>query len=290
MNRLQFLFGEAWASLTRHKGMTFATITTSAVALFLVGGLGYAYWRIDGYARSLPSRFEMRVFLRDGSSFEQIRETATAIRAIEGVDSAVHIPKETAWQRFKGDLREAMPEDLGNPLPDAFKVTLKDLERSGSVAAAIQRLPAVAPKGVNYLSEEHELISDILRLLGWLGLGLFGTLVPTAGILIYIAIRLALHARRREIRIMSLVGATRGTILIPFLIEGTVQGAIGGALATPALYAVYRLFVSAVERLTEAADPSPFPLWPTLALLLVTGGAFGFVCSLVAARRPLKEA
>ncbi|MCW5941418.1 MAG: permease-like cell division protein FtsX [Fimbriimonadaceae bacterium] len=290
MNRLQFLIGEAWASLTRHKGMTFATITTSAVALFLVGGLAYAYWRIDAYARSLPSRFEMRVFLRDGTTYDQVRETATAIRAIEGVDTVVHIPKDAAWQRFKRDLREAMPEDLGNPLPDAFKVILKDLEESRSVAASIKRLPAVAPNGVNYLSEEHELISHILRLLGWLGLGLFGTLVPTAGILIYIAIRLALHARRREIRIMSLVGATQSTILIPFLIEGTVQGAIGGALATPALYTVYRLFAATVEGLMATVDPSPFPLWPTLALLVVTGGAFGFVCSLVAARRPLREA
>lgn len=288
LNRLEFLLSEAFASLRRNTWMTFAAVTTSAVALFLVGGLAYTYWRVDSYARSLPSKMEMRVFLKETVDQDGIRETAKALRAIDGVAVVVHIPKDRAWEQFQKELGQSAPAAIGNPLPDAMKVTLSDLSKSKSVAAEAAKLEHVETDGVQYLSEEHEFISQTLRLLGWLGTGLFVTLVPTTGILIYIAIRHAVNARRREIRIMQLVGATNATIAVPFLIEGCVQGALGGLLATPALFAVYRLFSMTVQGLFATSEPTPFPVVSVIAGLMLIGASYGLLCSFLAARRPLK--
>ena len=84
LDRFEFLVGEAMVALRRNGLMTFAAISTIAVSLFLLGGLGYAYLRIEEFARTLPSKFEMRVFLREGTNYAQITETATAIRQMPG--------------------------------------------------------------------------------------------------------------------------------------------------------------------------------------------------------------
>ncbi|MBI3722189.1 MAG: hypothetical protein HY248_06505, partial [Fimbriimonas ginsengisoli] len=98
-DRLEFLFGEATMALRRNVLMALAAITTVAVSLFLIGGLGYVYFRIDEYARTLPGKQEMRVFLRSGAPYAQITETAKQIRAMPGVASAVWMPKEKVWEK-----------------------------------------------------------------------------------------------------------------------------------------------------------------------------------------------
>lgn len=287
-DRVQFLLSEAFIALRRNTLMTFAAITTSAVALFLLGGLAYVYLRVNEAAGDLSGKFEMRVWLREGITMEQIQQMAKEIRGIEGVKEARWIPRQHEWQRTRQEMPE-VTEGMENPLPHSFKVILKSLSDAGQVAAKIQALPLVERNGVRYLKDQQEIMDQILRLLRWLGGGLGSLLLVTAGILIYNAIRLTILARRREIRIMELVGASHFTIRTPFVIEGMVQGAIGGAIASTLILAAQTALEQQMRTQMSAVASLPaFPLWWAMGILALLGAAFGALCSILALRDPMR--
>ncbi len=289
IDRLSFLTGEALTALRRNYTMTFAAIITAAVSLFLIGGLGYVYMRTTEYARSLTGRFEMRVILKDGTTPAQISDTANTIRLIEGVKEVFWIPKEKAWARDKSKFPD-LTEGVENPYPDAFKVTLTDVHGGELIATKIHSLPAVASgdEGVQYLKDVQRFVDDGLHTLRWVGGAVGGLLFVAAGLLIYNAIRLTVLARRLEIRVMQLVGASRFTIRVPFLIEGIVQGALGGLVAGGLLLLANNAFAAFLVSRSAFASLPPFPFWQLTSILCACGALYGFLCSNLAVHTPLK--
>lgn len=285
LDRVEFLVGEALTALRRNTWMSFSAITTVAMALFLIGGLGYAYLGVQRYANSLSERFDMRVFLRDGLSREKVSETAKKIRAIPGVRAALLIPKDKAWENFRRQLPSVV-EGIDNPLPDGLKVHLTEVAHAQAVAAKIGALPEVEPNGVRFMDDERQLLSESLALLRSLGFALGGLMLLTGGVLIYNAIRLTIVARRREIRIMQLVGATRATVVTPLLIEGVLQGFAGGVLASILVWSAHQGLQGLIAKLSVTAKLQEFPFATWCMLLAVSGAAYGLACSIVAVRDP----
>ena len=289
LDRLEFMLSEALTALKRNLWMTFAAVSTSALALFLIGGLGYFYQRVFQFVNAMTGKFEMRVFLRDGIKKDEISAAAKEIRMIDGVKLCVWIPKETAWKKFRAE-NPTLGEGIDNPYPDGFKVVLNDLNKGDDVAAKIEQMRDVAPdKGVQYLRDDQRFLTQVLAFLRWLGFGLGGTLLLTAGVLIYNAIRLTIVARRREIRIMQLVGATKMTVQTPFLIEGFMQGGVGGALAGVMLFACQLLIQTIVREMSSLGQLTVLPLMSGVLILGVSGSLYGLFCSYLAVREPLKS-
>jgi cell division transport system permease protein len=289
IDRLGFVVTEAISALKRNYTMTFATIITAAVSLFLIGGLGYVYIRTEEYARAQTGRFEMRVILKDGATFDQIRQTAAQVRAIPGVAVVAWIPKEKAWARER-ETDPELTEGVENPYPDEFKVTLKDVHRGDEIAKQIQALDTVLPgQGVKYEQDAQRVFDTALQVLRLVGGTVGGLLFCAAGLLIYNAIRLTIHARRLEIRVMQLVGASRLMIRIPFLIEGILQGAGGGVLASGLLLLANHAFANLLDSKQLPSGLPSFPFWPVLAILCAIGAVYGFVCSHIAVRMPLRS-
>lgn len=288
LDRLEFMLGEAVQGIRRHGLMSFAAVSTVAVALYLLGGLGYLYFQIQGYATQLSTRYEIQAFFRDGATPAQVQETARKIRALDGVGAAVHIPKERAWEKTQRENPE-LTVGLENPYPDAIKVTVGDLGKTAEIVAAIQALGTIQADAVMYHDPTQRFLNDLLKLIRWLGFGLGGLLFLTAGILIYNAIRLTIDGRRREIRIMQLVGASHLTIRVPFFLEGALEGALGGLIATALLWATYRsLYAYVANNLTALHSMGPFALGQTLAILLAAGVLYGMACTTLAIRRPAR--
>lgn len=288
-NRIEFVISEALIAFARNRLMTLAAVTTVAVALFLFGGMGYAYWRVNTYAQTIPGKFRMLVYLRDGATAQDVSQVAARIRAIPGVAQANWIPKAKAWERWKAEHPTALTEGVDNPLPEGFRVTLSDLKQSDGVVAAIKAMPQVAPEnGVMYMSEAQRLVELILTIFRWVGLVAGGILLITAGMLIYNAIRLTVLSRRVEIRIMQLVGASRPTVYVPFLIEGMLQGVLGAAVATGLIVAAYFGVSVGLEKLSATYSPAVFPYLPVLGILVAAGAIYGVLCSILAIRSPLK--
>jgi cell division transport system permease protein len=204
------------------------------------------------------------------------------------------IPRDKAWARLKQQ-QPQMTEGIDNPLPDAFKVTLSTLERTDEIAEEIRQLPAVNPgDGVKYMSVEQNVVQGWIRFIQWLGsIGLL--LFIIAGILIYNTIRLAAIARRTEVRIMRLVGASRATVAIPFLLEGLLQGAVGGALSAMFVWGGWRILTDTLAKTKnvtelqavvnpEAGSSPAFPLMLIVWGLTGLGAVYGVICSLIALR------
>ncbi len=278
-DRISFVIGEAMSALRRNGFMTFASVSTVAVSLFLLGGLGYSYMRAVDYARSIPGKFDMRVFLKVGTTNEKISEAAGKIRKIPGVASVQWIPRDKAWQKEMRD-DPANTAGLDNPYPDGLKIRIKTLKDGDPVARQISAIAEVDPDpGVIYLKEEQHLIDDGLQVMRWLGLVIAGLLFLTAGVLIFNAIKLTITNRRREIRIMQLVGASGFTVKMPFLIEGIVQGMLGGMLSTLMLFGTQHVFQNFLMTLSSRTQLSAFPSLQAMLILGGVGGIYGLICS-----------
>lgn len=282
-DRLAFVIGEAIIALRRNGFMTFAAVSTVAVSLFLLGGMGYLIFRFDEYIKTAPGRFDVRVFMKEGTTTPQIQATAKELRAIDGVKAAFHIPRDRAWDKMRRE-RPELYEGIENPLPDAFKVTISDLAQADRIVSEIKTIKTVdSENGVQYLRDEIRFVEQAMGVLRWLGGVLGGTLLLTAGILIYNAIRLTILARRREVRIMQLVGASRWTIQIPYLIEGLFQGIAGGTMAGVLLFAAHQVLQNRLSQTTSFVMP-PFETVSAIAILGTLGGLYGLMCSTIALR------
>jgi cell division transport system permease protein len=289
IDRIAFIFGEALQAIRRNLTMTYAAIVTVALALFLMGGIGYLYWHLDRFSDSLTGRFEMRAYLDDTAPRAAIGSTAKRLREIPGVRQVQWIPRDKAWQRERLKYRPEVTAGLENPLPEAFKVLLTDLNEADRVAKRIRELPHIDPeRPVDYLRDEQAAIAQVRSFLRWLASSLGALLVLTSGILIYNAIRLAVFSRRREARVMRLVGASRFTVQIPYVLEGVFYGAVGGGLATLLLFACQRAIEGRLLAQTAFGALPPFPVGTLLPLLMAVGATYGLLCSLVALRLPMK--
>lgn len=287
LDRISFLVGEALVAMRRNYSMTFASITTVAVSLFLIGAFGVVSYLGGEYLKTIPGKFEMRVHLREGTAMPAISATAQQIRSLPGVATVAWIPRDKAWELQRKKYRPELVEGLENPLPDAYKVVLSDLKQADAVAQAIQRLPAVEPSGgVKYMAEAHVLVERWTRFSQGIGTALAVAFFITGGVLIYNTIRLTVIARRLEVRIMRLVGASPFTVHAPFMIEGVVHGTIGGLIASLLLIPCVSAFTFQLAKLGVPVAALPIPL--LLQVLCLFGAMYGLACSLLAVRVPLR--
>lgn len=289
LDRLQFLLGEGFLALRRNGWMTFAAISTVAVALFLIGGLAYAYGLAKSETNNMTGLFEIRASVIDGASQAEISAIAKELRAIPGVKTAVWIPRDKAWAKYLADNPKHREfAEVGNPYPDMFKIVLDDLQGSESIVTQVKATKGIKQDEVKYMTDLARLILGLQGIVSWLGFVLGGMLFITAGILIYNAIRLTVVSRRLEIRIMQLVGASFLTIRVPFYIEGVVQGALGGTISVLILYAAHVIVNSRLPQLFTNIQLPTFP-WAMFFLALpLLGAVYGLLCSLVAVRAPLR--
>lgn len=286
-DKIEFILGEAFTSLRRNKWMTFAAISTSAMALFILGGLGYAYIRVSNSLEGLSEDFKMNVFMDLDATPERTQAVAAEILAFEDVATATIIGREDAWDAFVEENPD-LAADLDNPLPDKIEISLHDIGKAEEVEEQIGAIQGVNTEdGIRYDAEVQAFLKEALTLIRFMGISLGGLMLITSAVLIFNAIRLTILARNKELGIMSLVGASRATIWSPLLIEGVVQGSVGGAIAGVVLWAVYGMVAVAALRF-QALGIGAFPTSNVMILLISCGAVFGLICSILAVRQPGK--
>lgn len=286
LDRLGFIIGEAATALRRNSLMSLAAITTVAVSLFILGGMGYAYYKLYEYAQTLPVELDARVYLKDQATMDDVHTALREVRAMPEVESAYWIPADAAWKKFLDDQdpkARALYAEFTDmkPYPEALKVVWKDLSKADDAAAKIEALPYV--QKVSQPEKAQKMVGQSMKLLRGVGLGLGGILFLTGGILIYNAIRLTILSRRREIRIMQLTGASRSTIRMPFVIEGIVHGLLGGLLAWGILLATQTRLQNYLLELGLTFDLT-IPKELLLLIICGIGSLYGICCSIIATR------
>ncbi|MFN0156859.1 MAG: cell division protein FtsX [Bacteroidota bacterium] len=230
---------ESFSGFQRAKLSSFISILTITISLLLLGVFVILTVNASRFIDALRSKVELEVFLQEPLSRREIADLQQQISSTKGVDTLIFISKDDAARIFKQEFGEDIDKVLDfNPLPPSFKLSLKDgYKTSARVEELHQQLLKI--KGVDsvvYRKALLELIDERTASVNNLALGL-GMLISISAIfLVSNTIRLAIYAKRRLIRTMELVGATRGFIRLPFLLEGIMQGLLGGILASSILY------------------------------------------------------
>lgn len=293
MRRVYYLFREAWANMRTNRTTTAVAILTTAFTLACVGIFLLLYVNVRSAAGWLQDDIKIMVYLEDRISREGAQELEAKLKADRVVAGLRYISKEEALSEFRSQFPSDshLLEGLGdNPLPASFVVTLAPSFRSSD---AVQRwaertggMPGVAK--VDYNQEWIEALAWLVRYIELAAIGVGVILSAAAVTIIGNTIRLALFARREEIEILRLIGATRAFIRIPYFLEGAVLGACGSALSLAILKAGFEWFrqqISMTGRFSGIENFVVFfPLSMCLALVAV-GMALGFAGSFVSLRR-----
>jgi cell division transport system permease protein len=296
---LEFLIGEAARNIRRNGLMSLAALATVAISMAVLGGSLLTIYRLHQFAEAQPKQFEMEVFLRVDKPRDVTMEVKRRIQALPGVERVTLFTREQAHGKF---LEEDQQRGTGigsevavEAFPDRLDISLSDPRRTKSVADAI-RDATVFPEVAQVNAPENEIkilvgAQNVVRNVG--GIVAILLILATA-LVIQNTIRLTVLARRREIRIMQLVGATPGFIRLPMVLEGIFYGAVGAIVAgSVVLYAASKIseFVSSkvLSPLTQNLPSPPAPEMVLLSLVVI-GAVIGWLGSVLSIRRFLKRA
>jgi cell division transport system permease protein len=293
MRRLGYLLREAWANMRTNRTTTVVAILTTAFTLACVGIFLLLYVNLRSAAGWLQDDIKIIVYLEDRLSREGIADVEGKLKADRMVASLLFISKEQALSEFRAQFPSDshLLEGLGeNPLPASFVVTIASGFRSSDAvqrwAERIRTTTGVAK--VDYNQEWIDALAAVVRYIELAALGVGVILSAAAVTIIGNTIRLTLFARREEIEILRLIGATRAFIRIPYVLEGAVLGACGSALSLAILKFGFELFrqqIRSTGRFSGIENMmSFFPLSMCLALVAV-GVGLGFAGSMVSLRR-----
>lgn len=285
---------EGVKNLSRNGWMTFASISAVSIMLFIVGVFLLLILNLNHFATTVEEDVEIRVFIDLTANQEQIEELETKIKRITNVDTIVFLPKEEGLEHFieslgeQGEIFETLRGE--NPLNDVFVVQAQQPQQTGAVATRIESLPYV--EEVGYGKDVVERLFTITSYARTIGMFLIIGLLFTTMFLIANTIKLTIIARKTEIRIMKLVGATNGFIRWPFFIEGILLGVIGAFIPIVILYLAYEKFYEGFSQQLEFMFIGLLPTQPLLyqigALLIGIGAFIGIWGSMTSVRKFLK--
>ena len=293
MGRISFFFKEAFGSLRRNYFMTIAALVTVFLSIVVLGGVLVFVYTSDALLQEVEQKVEITVYLvaDPDPDATAVKEMTAEITSWPEVKSVVYVSKVDALESLKEDFKDN-PEILenltSNPLPASFEIALVDPQTVDEVAARFEGDPIVdevrygkeiADKLFAFTSQARNFMLIFIVLLGIVAI-----------LLISNTIRLSIFARKREVEIMKLVGATNWFIRWPFVIEGVTVGFLGAAVAAAVVLALNAYLVDKIRDslpfMSVPLDAVPYVL--VVVILLAVGVVIGAAGSGIGLRRFLK--
>lgn len=291
--RALYFFSETLTNLRRNLLMSIAAISTVGISLLLLGGAQLLGMMVKHVTLTWEAKVEISTYLRDDATQGEIKELETEISNMPEVQHVTFVSKRQAYDEFKRlyrnqpELYENLPPDA---LPASLRVKLTDAKYTEEVASRIE-----GAAGVDEVRFGGDIIKRLLQvntLLRAITYVLSIILIIAAAGLIANTIRLAIYARREEISIMKLVGATNWFIRIPFMLEGLFAALVGAVISAVVIVLANSLLFSRMGRalpfLGAVFSFSAGELGSVLLLLTLVGASVGLVGSMLAVRRFLE--
>ena len=277
--KVAFFFKEAIRALRRSAAPSFAAMLTILITALVLGVFIPVVQATTGTANEVRSRVVVDVFIKQNATDAQKAQLHQELLALPNVKSVRYISKQQALKTMQKQNREAFALLGSNPLPDSFRLVPRDPDGINAIAAALppSRFPAIDEVRNRKQDTKKILSATGLVKLVTAGLAIMFTLASIA--LVANTIRLSIFARRREVEVMKLVGATNWFIRWPFVIEGMIVGLLGGAMAVLLLTIGKNTFVDPLsDRFALLAAPSTIDFKLLILILLaacVTVSALG---------------
>lgn len=303
MSSLFYFFKESLTGFSRNLSTTLGSIITIFLSLFIIGIFLIGGVIVENVAASVENEVSITAYVADDADQATIDALSSSIESMDAVASVGFTSKDQALENFKNSMT-SNPEivdqlDGQNPLPASIDVELSDPQQVESVAEAVRSNPdfqAVCDNpddpsdSLRYGQQDVERLFSVTNAIRYVGVALIALLIFIAFVFINNTIRLAILARRKEIAIMRLVGASNGFIRGPFLMEGALHAIIGAVLAIGCLELLRRFVLPQLTNMLQWL-PLGIPAQTVFMIygsLVLAGLVVGLLGSTLAMRRYLK--
>ena len=288
----QYFIKETYKSIRRNGFMSFASISTVAVSLLVLGMFLMIFLNTNNLAQYLENQVQISVYMQDSATDKELASVKDKLTKMPGVVKVTQVNKQQALERFKKRLgdQEQLLNSLGkeNPFPNSFEVQVDNPDRIKVLTPQIGQLPKVETAKFGQEVVEH--LFQLTKILRLGGIVLVVFLAMATLFIISNTIRLTVFARRKEVIIMKYVGATDWFIRWPFLLEGMTLGFFGAVVAFVLINSIYASLLDRIH-----ATLAFLPLLPTSPLLvyvdlflLAAGTGIGALGSYISLRKFLR--
>jgi cell division transport system permease protein len=291
MTRVRTLFAEALRSIGANVSTTVASALSVLIGMFLIGVfIGLGTWLVS-WSDDKKRELAVHVFIADAATTKQIDELRVLLESDDRVKPGglTFISKAKALEIMRKRNPELTDNLVSNPLPASFDVVPIRGEDTEAIAIAVQKSKLAAVDQVRYGKEVSQRILAIARAIQIVFLIAVFVLLAASTILIANTIRLSVHARRREIEVMKLVGASNWYVRGPFMLEGLLTGLAGSVAAVILLFVSREIAIPQIlGHIQDDADVQALAFTWTAAILIMGGLAIGALGSGLTLRRFLR--
>lgn len=291
ISSIGYLIKEGVKNVWSNRMMSLASVGVLVSCLVLTGAAIMVSLNVKTVVNKVGENNVTTVYMEDNATEEVTIQAGKQMENLKNITEVTFFPKEEAIKDYKdvlGDKVFAEMEGDGNPLPDAYKVTVNDLSKYDETISEITKISGVAT--VSSQTDVSDKLTSLNKLIQILSIAVVCALVIISLFIISNTIRMTMYARRFEISIMKSVGATNMFVRIPFLMEGIIIGAVSGIISLFGLMLAYDLVIEAIQYVIPFT-PIPFSnvMLPIGIAFVVAGIIVGMVGGLISIGKYLKK-
>lgn len=293
---LKYLIKEGFRNTWTNRMMSIASICVLLCCLVLIGSASMIFLNINSLIDRIEDENVIMVYVQDETTEEQLTQMDEQLKAIRNVASVEFVPKEVAWQQQLDTMEDAhakLFEEMTNkiPLPNAYKVTVEDLNQFAGTVNEIKKLDNIYTIRQNTdLAQKLDTISHGISIIAII---IIAVLFAISLFIISNTIKLTVYSRRLEISIMKSVGATNSFVRLPFVVEGMILGIVSSIISLGAVWGVYELAINQFADLFSSVGIVPLSFTKyaliMLAAFLAVGILSGVGGSLITMRKYLNK-
>ena len=291
---LRYLTKEGFRNIHVHKLMTVASVTVMLSCLLLIGGAYLIYVNIQSVIDRVGEQNVIMVFIEDSATDDEEAILEGHIKSIPNVKNCEFVPREESYESILYDMGETATvlEGIDSSfLPDAYKVTIDDMEQFGSTVSSISALDNVL--NVRENGELAQKLASIQNAVSLISVAIVAILLIVSLFIIANTVRITMFSRSLEISIMKAVGATNWFIRWPFLVEGIIIGVISALVSYGLVFVLYygaeKVFAEMFSILGNTMVPFENGAAVLITAFLATGIITGALGSFISLGRYLKE-
>ncbi|MGH9274220.1 MAG: permease-like cell division protein FtsX [Acidimicrobiales bacterium] len=286
--KVDYVTKETGNNLRRNFLMTVAAVLTVAVSLSLVGGALLVRQGVSRASIQWKGDIDLSIYMKIDASQTEHEAIERQLADMAEVKRVVFVDQDQAFAEFRkmfANTPEFIESITAEDLPPSYRVVPHDPELTEVIGNRFVNVPGV--QEVVYAKDTIDALLAFTRALQIAFVTIAGVLLLSASLLILNSIQMAIFARRREVAVMKLVGATNWFIRVPFMLEGLIQGVIGAGFAFLVIFMGRNLIAQAVERnaLFEQLLVSPGEAFGTGMFVLFVGAIVGAIGSFIAVSR-----
>ncbi len=277
---LRYLLKEGFRNTWANRMMSLASICVLMSCLVLMGCASMLFLNIDSLLARIEEENVVMVYIADGTADADEIAMGESLKAIKNVKEVEFIKKETAWEEQLATMEEAQAEFFKEmsdeiPLPDAYKVTVDDLQQFDSTINDIKRL-----NHIDTIRENKDLAKRLVSIrhgIEIIAIVIISVLLAISIFIISNTIKLTVYSRRLEISIMKSVGATNSFVRLPFVVEGMILGLISGIISLGLVWGFYEMAISQFSDLLSELKLTAIPFESYALQMLGAFVAIGIV-------------